>query len=109
DLLAGKRLRDEVEAGAAVLLRDDDAEQAEVGHALDHAQIEVVVDVVLDRVRKDALLHELAHRVLEQTLLVGQLEVHAPESMSERTGTGALARARRRAWALHTVCSCAPA
>ena len=35
DLLAGERLGDEVQAGAAVLLRDHDAEQAELGHPLD--------------------------------------------------------------------------
>ena len=72
DLLAGERLRDEVEAGAAVLLGNDDAEQPQLGHALDHAHVELVVDVVLDRVRQHALVHERAHRLLDQALLVGQ-------------------------------------
>ncbi len=58
DLLAGERLGDEVHAGAAVLLRDDDAEEAELGHALDRLEVELVLDVVLDRVRKDALVDE---------------------------------------------------
>src|SRR5207302_8359929 len=35
DLLACERLGDEVEPGAAVLLRDDDAENAELGEARD--------------------------------------------------------------------------
>ena len=76
DLLAGERLCDEVESGAAVLLGDDDSEQPKLGHALDHAQVEVVVDVVLDRVRQDALVHEGAHRLLNQALLVCKVEFH---------------------------------
>ena len=82
DLLARERLRDEVEPRAAVLLRDHDPEQAELGHALDHAHVQVMVDVVLDRVRQDARVHEVAHGALDQALLVGELEVHrAAESM----------------------------
>ena len=72
---------DEVEPGAAVLLGDDDPEQAELGHALDDPQVEVVVDVVLDRVREHALVHERADGVLDQALLVGELEVHGGKSM----------------------------
>src|SRR5581483_2553509 len=81
DLLAGERLGDEVEPGAAVLLRDDDPEDAELGHSLDELQVELVVDVVLDGDRKDALVDECADGVLDQPLLVGELEVHAAESM----------------------------
>ena len=81
DLLADERLGDEVEAGAAVLLGNDDSEQPQLGHALDHADVEVVVDVVLDRVRQHALVHEVANRVLDEALLVGELEVHRRESM----------------------------
>jgi hypothetical protein len=36
-----------------------------------------VGDVVLDGVGKDALVDEAANRVLQQTLLVSELEVHA--------------------------------
>ena len=71
-----ERLGDEIETGAAVLLRDDDPEQAQLGHALDHAHVEVMVDVVLDRVRQHALVHEVANGVLDQPLLVGELEIH---------------------------------
>ena len=80
DLLAGERLRDEVEPRAAVLLRDDDPEDPELGHPLDQLQVELVVDVVLDGDRQDALVHEGADGVLDQPLLVGELEVHAGES-----------------------------
>ena len=76
DLLAGERLGDEVEAGAAVLLGDDDPEDAELRHPLDRIQVEVVVDVVLDGVRQDPVVHEPADGVLQQPLLVGELEVH---------------------------------
>ena len=76
DLLADERLGDEVEPRAAVLLRDDDAEQAELGHALDHLHVEVVVDVVLDRVRQHALVHELADGRLHLSLLGRELEIH---------------------------------
>jgi len=76
DLLARERLGHEVHARAAVLLRDDDAEDAELGEALDHVEVEVVVDVVLDRVRQDPLVDELPHGLLDVPLLVGQLEVH---------------------------------
>ena len=70
DLLAGERLGDEVEPGAAVLLRDHDAEDPELGHALDQLQVELVVDVVLDRDREDTLVHEGPDGVLDQPLLV---------------------------------------
>ena len=35
-----------------------------------------MVDVVLDRDREDAVVHERPDSVLNQALLVGQLEVH---------------------------------
>ena len=76
DLLAGERLGDEVEAGAAVLLGDHDAEDPELRHALDQLHVELVVDVVLDRDGQDPLVDEGANRLLDQALLVGELEVH---------------------------------
>ena len=76
DLLARERLGDEVEAGTAVLLGHHDPEQAELGHALDDPQVEVVVDVVLDRVRQHALVDECADGALDQALLGGEIEVH---------------------------------
>ena len=76
DLLAGERLRDVVEPRAAVLLRDDDPEDPELGHPLDRAHVEPVRDVVLDRDGEHALVHEGADGLLDQPLLVGELEVH---------------------------------
>ena len=76
DLLAGERLGDEVEPGAAVFLRDHDPEDAELGHALDQLEVEPVVDVVLDGDGKDALVDERPHGFLDQALLVCKLEVH---------------------------------
>ena len=77
DLLAGERLGDEVEPGAAVFLGDHDPEDAELGHPLDRPEVEVVVDVVLDGVREGPLVHEPSNRVLKESLLVAELEVHA--------------------------------
>ena len=76
DLLAGERLGHEIEPGAAVLLGDDDAEDPQLGHALDQVQVELVVDVVLDRDRQDALVHEGADGLLDQALFVGEVEIH---------------------------------
>jgi hypothetical protein len=76
DLLADERFGDEVEAGAAVLLGDDDSEEAELGHARDHLHVEVMVDVVLDRVREHALVDELTNGRLHLSLLGAELEIH---------------------------------
>jgi hypothetical protein len=84
DLLARKRLADEVEARAAVLLRDDHAEDAELRHPCDRIHVELVLDVVLDCVWEDAVVDELADGVLQQSLLVGELEVHAAPSLRAR-------------------------
>ena len=76
DLLARERLRDEVEPGAAVLLGDHDPEDPELRHARDQVEIELVIDVVLDRDRQDAIVDEGAYCVLDQALLGRKLEVH---------------------------------
>ena len=81
---------DEVESGAAVLLRDHDPEQAELGHALDHAHVELVLDVVLDRVGEHFPVDEVADGVLDQALLVSEPEVHAGGSV--RVADGATIR-----------------
>src|SRR5262249_4052874 len=84
DLLACERLGDEVQAGAAVLLRNDDPEQAELCHAVDHRHLQVVVDVVLDRVWEHALVHEGPDGVLDQPLLVRELVVPRGQAYSLR-------------------------
>ncbi len=95
DLLAGKRLGDEVEAGAAVLLGDHDSEQPQLGHAGDRVHVEPVVDVVLDGVRQHALVHERAHGVLDEALLVCKVEVHGRESTQRLGAACRSARAGR--------------
>src|SRR5262249_27601829 len=67
--------RHEVEAGAAVLGRDHRAQQAQLGHALDDAHVEVMVDVVFLRNGQDPAVDELTHRLLDGELLVGAVEI----------------------------------
>ena len=76
DLLAGEGLADEVHARAAVLLGDDDPEQAEFRHPLDDTDVEVMVDVVLDRVGQDPLVDELTNGRLDLPLLRREVELH---------------------------------
>src|SRR5256885_98658 len=102
--LCRRRRRDEDEPGAAVLLRDHDPEQPELGHSLDHAHVEPVLDVVLDRVRQDALVDERAHGVLNQPLLICKVEIHGGESMEalrRASGRDRAVRARAAGEARH--------
>src|SRR5439155_23942583 len=62
--------------GSAVLLGNDDAEHSELGHALDQAQVEPVLDVVLDRDREDFVVDEVPNRVLDQALFLRQVEIN---------------------------------
>jgi DNA-directed RNA polymerase sigma subunit (sigma70/sigma32) len=89
DLLADERLGDVVEPRSAVLDRDHRAQQAQLGHALDDAHVEVVVDVVLLRDRHDATINELADRLLDRELLVGQIEVqdHSLDACGKSVGS----------------------
>src|SRR5439155_26999502 len=80
----------EVEPGAPVFLGDHDPEQTELGHSLDHAEVEVMLDVVLDRVGKHALVDERPHRLLDLALLVRELEVHAASLWTGRAAAGVL-------------------
>ena len=80
DLLADQRLADVVEPRPAVLGRDRRAQEPQLGHALDDAHVEVVVDVVLLRHRQDASVDELTHGLLDRALLVVQVE--SPRSSS---------------------------
>ncbi len=76
DLLARERLGDEVEAGTAVRLGNDDSEDAQLREPGDQLEVELVLEVVLHRHRQDSLVDERARRRLREPLLVGQLEVH---------------------------------
>ncbi len=77
DLFASECLGDEVEPGAAVLLGDDDPEDAELGHPRHQVEVEAVVDVVLHRHRKDALVDKRTNGLLNQPLFRCKLEIHA--------------------------------
>ncbi len=85
DLLTRERLGHEIEAGAPVLLRDHDPEDPELRHALDQLEVELVIDVVLDRDRQDALVHEGANGVLDQALFIGELEIHCSKTTGVTT------------------------
>jgi hypothetical protein len=77
DLLDGQRVRDVVEARAAVGLGHEDAEGAELPEPRQDFAREPPGPVVLRRHRLDALLRERAHRVPELALRLGELDEHA--------------------------------
>jgi len=81
DLLTNERLRDVVEPGPTVRLRDHDPENPQLRHPLDQIEVELVLDVVRDRDGQDPLVDEVAHGLLRQALLVGEVEVHRRESL----------------------------
>ena len=82
DLLADECLRDEVHPRTAVLLRDDDPEQAELGHAVDCLRVEAMIDVVLDGIGQDTVVDEPPDRLLDLPLLVGEGEIHGPSVLT---------------------------
>ena len=73
ELLDDHRVGREVEAHAAVLLGDRDAEQPELGHLLDDRRRVLVRAVVVLGVREDLLVDELADHLGDRLLLVGLL------------------------------------
>ena len=87
ELLDDHRVGRQVEAQAAVLLGDRDAEEAELLHLLDDRLGELVLVVVVLGVGEDLLVGELADHLGDRLLLVGLL--------AERAAT-AMARAYRR-------------
>ena len=58
------------------------AKAHELGHAGDRIHVEPVLDVVLDRVREDAVVDEAPDGVLQEPLFVAELEVHLGPSLS---------------------------
>ena len=74
-LLHDQPVRAVVHATAAVLLGHDRAEEADVRDLLHELGVEVLVAVVLARARNDLVVGEVACRLADQALLVGQLEV----------------------------------
>jgi hypothetical protein len=76
-LLDRDRVRHGVGAGAAILLRDRDAHQPELGELRHEVVRKAPFAVELLGDRRDASLGELAHGAAQQLLLVAQLVVHA--------------------------------
>ncbi len=75
ELFDDHRVRGEVQAHPAVLLRDGHPEQAELLHLLDDRLGEEVLVVVVLGVGEDLLVDELVHHLGDRPLLVGLLGV----------------------------------
>src|SRR5581483_7569831 len=84
-LLDRERVRHGVAAGAAVLLRDRDAHQAELGELAHELVREAPLAIELLGDRLDPRLRELPYRSAQELLLVGQLVVHAKDDASSAT------------------------
>ena len=77
DLLDRDRVGQRVEAGAALVLGDRDAEPAHLAEAPDDVDREAPLALVLVDDRRDLLDHEVADRRAQQGMLGGEVEVHA--------------------------------
>ena len=75
ELLDDHRVGRQIQAHAAVLLGDRDAEQAELLHLLDDRLGELVLVVEVLGVRQNLLVGELMHHLGDGLLLVGHLGV----------------------------------
>jgi hypothetical protein len=76
DLFNGDRVGEVVEAGAALLLGDRDAEPARLAELLDDLDGEAPLALVLVDDRRDLLRHEVADRGAEELVLAREVEVH---------------------------------
>ena len=83
-LLDRDRVRDRVAAGAAVLLGDREAHEAELAELGDELVREAAGQVELLGDRLDALSRERPNRVANQLLLGSQVEVHAARIVAAR-------------------------
>ena len=79
DLLDRDGVGQGVEAGPALVLRDRDAEPAELADAAHDLGREASLALVLVDDRRDLGEHEVADRLAEQGVLRGEVEVHEPE------------------------------
>ena len=77
DLLDGDRVGQRVEARAALVLGDRDAEPAHLAEALDDLDREAPLAFVLVDDRGDLVDHEVADRRAQEGVLRGEVEVHA--------------------------------
>ena len=75
-LLDGKRIGERVGAAAAVLLGERDAHQPQLAHLRHQLVWEGLGAVELLGDGADLVAREVAHRVADQALFVGEREVH---------------------------------
>ncbi len=75
ELLADETEADVVHPGAAVLLRDRTPKQAEVRHLRHNRRIEPMLAIELANPWRDLARRPVAHRLLEQPLLLCQVEI----------------------------------
>ena len=78
ELLEDEHVGEEVGPGPAVLLRETDTHQTELGELREDVAREVVLAVPLGRVRLDLGADEVARERLDLLLLGGELEIHQP-------------------------------
>ncbi len=76
DLLDREAVGDEIAARAAVLGRQTEAQQPEVGHLRDDLVGELLGAVERGRLRADDALGEVAGEIAPASLLGGEVEVH---------------------------------
>ena len=118
-LLEHEHVRDEVGAGAAVLLRHADAEQPELGQRCEQLPREPVRAIPLGGVRLDLGAGEVARERLDLALLRRQLEVHGRRLSAMRsavllgalvavTGCGGSGRALTRVGRARVECGTRP-
>ena len=91
-LLDRDRVGDGVGAGAAVLLRDGHAHEAELGELLDELVREPVLAVELAGDGRNPLLGELAHGAAQELVLGRQVEVHGRSPLASRSASAVISR-----------------
>ena len=76
DLLHDQPVAHVVEAATAVLLGDRSAEVAHLTDPLDQLEVEALVAIVVAGARDDLAVGEVARRLADQALLVGEVKIH---------------------------------
>ena len=91
ELLGDERELEQLEAGAAVRLRHDEAGDADLGQPLPERGhgLALAVEDRAHRLRRALLRDEAPHRALEQLLFLGEGEIHRARAISEETSPGA--------------------
>src|SRR2546422_1306817 len=75
EFFANKAERDVIEAGAAILFGDADAQQIQLSHLVKDRTLEVLFLVPLFDVRRNLSLRKLAHRLDQRLVIFSQLEI----------------------------------